>query len=40
MSDGKRLRPTLLRLVIWIVLGALAVWLIVNGLLGMMAKGG
>ncbi len=41
MSDGdKRLRPTLLRLTIWIVVGALAVYLVINGLLGIAAKGG
>jgi hypothetical protein len=33
-------RPTLLRLAIWIVVGGLAIYLIVNGVLGIMAKGG
>jgi len=33
-------RPTLLRLAIWIVVGGLAVYLIVNGALGIVAKGG
>jgi hypothetical protein len=33
-------RPTPLRLGIWVVVGALAIYLIVNGLLGIMAKGG
>jgi hypothetical protein len=39
MTDDRR-RPTLLRLAIWVVVGGLAVFLIVNGALGIMAKGG
>jgi hypothetical protein len=33
-------RPTPTRLLVWIVVGAIAVYLIVNGLIGILAKGG
>ena len=40
-GDGdKGRRPTTLRLTIWIIVGGFAVYLIVNGALGIMAKGG
>lgn len=33
-------RPTLARVVVWVVVGALALFLIVNGLIGVVQKGG
>jgi len=40
MVNDRGRRPSPLRLAIWIVVGAFAVYLIVNGLLGIAGKGG
>lgn len=42
MSDptGGRKGPTATRIVIWVVAGGAAVYLIVNGLIGIVQKGG
>jgi hypothetical protein len=42
MSDpgGDRKGPSLTRIVIWIVVAGIAVYLIVNGIMGVVQKGG
>ncbi|HTL40787.1 MAG TPA: hypothetical protein VL294_04890 [Pseudolysinimonas sp.] len=40
MAAPDKPRPTALRLTIWLVVGAIGVYLVVSGVLGIIAKGG
>jgi len=37
---GSRVRPSRLRIIVWVVVSIVAVWLIVTGVSGIIAKGG
>jgi hypothetical protein len=39
-SGGPSRRPTTLRIAVWIVVGAIALFLIGDGILGLLSRGG